>query len=50
MRGIIRKLSVKNRIKLTKIGLIQAEGKKSSIVDHTNNEISTKNKGYLHRF
>jgi len=50
MRGIIRKLSVKNRIKLTKIGLIQAEGKKSSIIDHTNNEISPKNKGYFHRF
>ena len=50
MRRIIRKLSLKYRIKLTKIGLIQADGKKSSIVDHKNIEISIKNKGYLHNF
>jgi len=50
MNGIIRKISIKNRIKLTKIGIIQNAGKKSSIIDHKNREISIKNKGYLHQF
>jgi len=50
MRGIIRKISIKNRIKLTKIGLIQSVGKKSSIVDDKNREINRKNKGYFHQF
>ena len=48
--GIIRKISIKNRIKLTKIGIIQSIRKKSSIVDDNNREISIKNKGYLHQF
>jgi len=50
MRGIIRETSVKNRIKLTKIGLIHSVGKKSSIVDHKNREINLKNRGYFHQF
>jgi thiamine-monophosphate kinase len=50
VRRIIRKISIKNRIKLTNIGIIQSEGKKSSIVDHKNKKISLKNKGYFHRF
>ena len=50
MNGIIRKISIKNRIKLTKIGIIQGVAKKSSIVDHKNRQISLKNKGYLHQF
>jgi len=50
MSGIIRKTSIKNRIKLTKIGIIQSIRKKSSIVDDKNREISIKNKGYLHQF
>ena len=46
MRRIIKKISIKNTIKLTKIGIIQSVGKKSSIVDHKNREISLKNNGY----
>jgi len=49
-RRIIRKISIKNRIKLTKIGIIQSAGKKSLIVDTKNREISLKNKGYFHQF
>ena len=50
MSRIIRKISIKNRIKLTKIGIIQSVGKKSSIVDHKNRKIRIKNKGYFHQF
>tara|TARA_B100000795_G_scaffold42717_1_gene27983 strand:- start:34 stop:993 length:960 start_codon:yes stop_codon:yes gene_type:complete len=50
MSRIIRKISLKNRIKITKIGIIHRKGKKSSIVDHKNIEISLKNKGYFHQF
>jgi thiamine-monophosphate kinase len=50
MRIIIKKISIKNTIKLTKIGIIQSVGKKSSIVDHKTREISLKNKGYFHQF
>jgi thiamine-monophosphate kinase len=50
MRGIIRKISIKNSIKLTKIGIIQSVAKKSLIVNHKNKEISPKNKGYFHQF
>ena len=50
MRRIIKKISINNTIKLTKIGIIQSVGKKSSIVDHKNREISLKNKGYFHQF
>ena len=49
-RGIIKKISTIYRTKLTKIGIIQSVGKKSSIIDHKNREISIKNKGYLHQF
>jgi thiamine-monophosphate kinase len=50
MKGIIKKISIKDRIKLTKIGIIHSVGKKSSIVDHKNREISLKNRGYFHQF
>ena len=50
MSEAIRKISIKNRIKLTKIGIIHSVGKKSSIVDRNNREISIKNKGYFHQF
>ena len=49
-RRIIRRICSNNRIKLTKIGLIQSQIKKSSIVDHKNREITLKNKGYFHHF
>ena len=49
-RGIIRKTSIKNRIKLTKIGIIQSISNKNSIVDHINVEISPNKKGYFHHF
>jgi len=50
MRGIIRRISINNRIKLTKIGIIHSSSKKPSIVNHKNIEISPKNKGYFHNF
>ena len=50
MSEVIRKISIKNRIKLTKIGIIHSAGKKSSIVDQNNRDISIKNKGYFHQF
>ena len=49
-KGIITKISLNNRIKVTKIGTIQSIGKKSSIVDHKNRIIDVKNKGYFHQF
>ena len=49
-RGIIKRISSDNGIKLTKIGSIQRDSNKSLIVDHKNKEISLKNKGYFHRF
>jgi len=49
-RGIIRKISSNNGIKLTKIGIISKAGNKSLIVNDKNNEINLKNKGYLHNF
>ena len=47
---IIKKIASNCRVKLTKIGLIQSNVKKSSIVDHKNREITLKNKGYFHQF
>jgi len=47
---IIRKIASNCGVKLTKIGTIQSNVKKSSIVDHKNIEIRLKNKGYLHQF
>ena len=49
-RRIIAKIATNFKIKLTKIGIIQSVGKKFSIVDHKNKEISLKNKGYFHQF
>ena len=49
-RGIIRKFSSINRIKLTKIGSIQSNNKKSSLSNDKNKIISLKNRGYIHRF
>jgi len=50
MSEAIREISIRNRIKLTKIGIIHSLVKKSSIVDHNNREIGLKNKGYFHQF
>ena len=47
---IIRKIASNCRIKLTKIGTIQSQGKKSSIINDKNVQISLKNKGYFHKF
>ena len=47
---IIKKIASKCRVKLTKIGSIQSQVKKSSIVDDKNVQISLKNKGYFHTF
>jgi len=47
---IIRKIASNCGVKLTKIGTIQSNVKKSSIVDHKNIKIRLKNKGYLHQF
>ena len=49
-REIIRRMSSKNRIKLTKIGTIQSTIKKSIVLEHKKNEIIIKNKGYFHHF
>jgi len=49
-REVIKKISTNYRIKITKIGIIQTVDKKSLIVDHKDQEISLKNKGYLHQF
>ncbi len=49
-RGIIMKTSVKIGVRITRIGLIQKNIHKSSIVDHNDTVISVKNKGYLHKF
>jgi len=49
-RGIIKRISSDNGIKLTKIGLIQRDSSKSLIVDHKNRKINLKNKGFFHKF
>ena len=49
-RGIISRISSDNRIKITKIGVIQRKEKKSLIVNHKNCQITLKNRGYLHQF
>jgi thiamine-monophosphate kinase len=49
-REIIKKISNKLGIKITKIGIIQNKSIKSSIIDKNNSLITLKNKGYLHRF
>ena len=47
---IIKKISYNCRVKLTKIGSIQSQVKKSSILDDNNSQITLKNKGYFHNF
>ena len=49
-RRIIKKIASDCRVKITKIGLIQSQLKKSSIVDDKNVQINLKNKGYFHKF
>ena len=49
-RRIIKKITSKCRVKITKIGSIQSNVKKSSIFDDNNLQISLKNKGYFHKF
>ena len=47
---IVRKIASNCGVKLTKIGTIQSNVKKSCIVDDKNVKISLKNKGYFHKF
>ena len=47
---IIKKIASDCRVKLTKIGSIQGNVKKSSVVDDKNEQITLKNKGYFHKF
>ncbi len=49
-RGIIKKISNKLRVKITKIGIIQNKSLKSSVIDQNNIKITLKNKGYIHKF
>jgi thiamine-monophosphate kinase len=49
-RGIIKKISTKLGVKITRIGAIQNKTLKSVVVDQNNSVISIKNKGYLHKF
>ena len=48
--GIIKKISSKLSVKITKIGIIQNKSLKSSIIEHNNVKITLKNKGYHHKF
>jgi thiamine-monophosphate kinase len=47
---IIKKISSKIGVKITKIGIIQNKSLKSSIIDQYNKVLTVKNKGYLHKF
>jgi len=49
-RRIIKRIATLLNLKITKIGTIQKNNQKSSIVDHNNAVIDVKNKGYLHKF
>jgi thiamine-monophosphate kinase len=49
-RRIIKNISLSYRIKLTKIGSIQSDRKKSCVINDKNRTISVKNKGYFHHF
>jgi len=49
-RRIIKKIASNCRVKLTKIGSIQSNLKKSFITDDKNVQISLKNQGYFHKF
>ena len=47
---IIKKISKKLNVKITKIGEILPSNKKSTIIDEKGNIIRLKNKGYIHQF
>ena len=47
---IIKMISSRCRIKLTKIGSIQSISKKSCLIDGTNKIINLKSRGYFHQF
>jgi len=47
---IIKKIASNCRVKLTKIGSIQSNVEKSSIIDDKTMQIILKNKGYFHKF
>jgi thiamine-monophosphate kinase len=47
---IIKNIAFNCRVKITKIGSIQSDVEKSSIIDDKNLQISVKNKGYFHNF
>ena len=49
-RRIIKKISAKAAVKITKIGIIQKNIQNSSIIDLNNSIIRLKDKGYLHKF
>ena len=49
-RRVIKRISSRSRIKLTKIGSIQSITKKSHLIDDKNKIISVKNKGFFHQF
>ena len=49
-RGIIKRISRLLGVKISKIGIIRNISSKSSIIDHRNQIITLKNKGYLHKF
>jgi thiamine-monophosphate kinase len=49
-RRIIKRISLRCRIKLTKIGLIQSNTKKSCLINDKSKIIVPKNKGYFHHF
>ena len=49
-RKLIRKVSIKKNIKITRIGKILSSSHKSSIIDRNGSKIKINNKGYLHRF
>ena len=49
-RRVIKNVSSKFGVKITKIGIIQKKSLKSTIIDHNNTIIKLKNKGYSHKF
>ena len=49
-RGIIKKISNRFNLRISKIGKIVKNNIKSSIVDDNNTPIKIKNKGYFHKF
>ena len=49
-RRIVKNISIKLGVKISKIGIIQNNEQKSTVADHNNAAINVKNKGYLHKF